>query len=377
NYPISRILIFNCYKTPNRMNGGRVYTKFFSNRFVALSMLISLVGMGFMFLVYNVFPFGDTTVLRMDLYHQYGPLFVELFDRVTNHETFLYSWISGGGSSFLGNYFNYLSSPLNIIILLFDRNQMPFAISTIVAIKCMLAAGTFTFYIKKSQKRHSFTSAAFGVLYSFSAYMLAYFWNIMWLDGMIMLPLIILGIEKIINNGKCTLYILSLIYLMYSSYYIGYMMCIFSVFYFLAYFIISYRSSKIDNNFVSSKRFSIQKLYNNKFINRGIKFAVSSIFVGAVCAVFLIPVYKVLSGCSATSDDFPADIKSYFTVLDFLQNHFAALETTIRSSGNDILPNIYCGILTLILVPLFVVQKDSFKRKICLYHTSFNSVCFV
>ncbi|MDE5996437.1 MAG: YfhO family protein, partial [Eubacterium sp.] len=255
NYPISRILIFICNQSAEKMDGGKVYTKFFNNRFIVLSMLVSLVGMGFMFLVYKVFPFGDTTVLRMDLYHQYGPLFVELFDRVTNHETFLYSWISGGGSSFLGNYFNYLSSPLNILIFLFDRDQMPFAISTIVAMKCMLSAGTFTLYIKKSQKRHSFSSAAFGVLYSFSAYMLAYFWNIMWLDGMIMLPLIILGIENIINKGNCTLYIISLIYLMYSSYYIGYMMCIFSVLYFLAYFIISYKTNKIDNHFISSKKF--------------------------------------------------------------------------------------------------------------------------
>lgn len=357
NYPISRILIFNCTKPAEKMNGGRIYTKFFNNRFIVLSMLVSLIGMGFMFIVYKVFPFGDTTVLRMDLYHQYGPLFVELFDRVTNHETFLYSWISGGGSSFLGNYFNYLSSPLNIIIFLFDRNQMPFAISTIVAVKCMLSAGAFTLYIKKSQKRHSFASAAFGVFYSFSAYMLAYFWNIMWLDGMIMLPLIVLGIENIINKGKCTLYIISLIYLMYSSYYIGYMMCIFSVLYFLAYFVISFNSNKIDNNFVSSQKISFKKLFNNKFINRGFQFAVSSLFVGAICAFFLIPVYKVLSGCSATSDDFPTEIKSYFTVLDFLQSHFAALDTTIRSSGNDVLPNVYCGILTLILIPLFVVNR--------------------
>ncbi|MDE6412511.1 MAG: YfhO family protein, partial [Eubacterium sp.] len=143
----------------------------------------------------------------------------------------------------------------------------------------------------------------------------------------------------------------------YSSYYIGYMMCIFSVLYFLAYFIISYHSNQIDTSFVSSKKLSLKKIYNNKFINRGIKFAVSSIFVGAVCAFFLIPVYKVLSGCSATSDSFPSEAKSYFTILDFLQSHFAGLETTIRSSGDDVLPNVYCGVLTLILVPLFVVNK--------------------
>lgn len=113
-------------------------------------MATALILMLFILLIFNCFPFGDTTVLRMDLYHQYGPLFVELFDRVTGGESFLYSWTSGGGSSFLGNYFNYLSSPFSAIIFLFDRDEMPLAITTIVSVKCVLSAGTFSFYIKKA-----------------------------------------------------------------------------------------------------------------------------------------------------------------------------------------------------------------------------------
>ncbi len=364
NYAISRILIFNCEKNADGFKSGKIYNRVFSNRFILLSMALSLAAMGFIFLVYRVFPFGDTTVLRMDLYHQYGPLFVELFDRVADRETFIYSWISGGGSSFLGNYFNYLSSPLNLLIFLFDRNQMPFAISFLVALKCMLASGTFTLYIKKSFNRHSFASAAFGMLYAFSAYMLAYFWNIMWLDGMFMLPLILLGIENIINSGKCRLYVLSLIYMLYASYYIGYMLCIFSVIYFLAYFLLSYNRKQKDSCVVLAKKFSFKNIWNNRVINRTLKFAAASAFAGAVCAFFLIPVYYILSGCSATSDSMPSEIKDYFTVLDFIQNHFAGLETTIRSSGDDVIPNIYSGVFALILVPLFVVNKKiSLKEK--------------
>ena len=367
NYPLARILIFNCTKKADDMKDGKVFKLFFKNRFIVLAMAVSLICMGFAFIVYKVFPFGDTTVLRMDLYHQYGPLFVELYDRITQGKSFIYSWISGGGSPFIGNYFNYLSSPLNFLIFLFDRDQMPYAISFLVAIKCMLAAGTFTLYLKKSQKRHSFASAAFGVLYSFSAYMLAYFWNIMWLDGMFILPLLILGIERIIDFGKCRLYIISLIYMLYASYYIGYMLCIFSVIYFIAYFILTGNGGKLDKNFVSSRRFSIKKLLNSKFINRGFRFAFASIFAAALCAFFLIPVYFILSGSSATSDSFPENAKTYFTVFDFFQNHLAGLETTIRSSGDDVLPNIYCGILTLILVPLFAINKEIKLREKFVY----------
>ena len=104
---------------------------------------------------------------------------------------------------------------------------------------------------------------------------------------------------------------------------------------------------------------------NNKFINRGFRFAVSSLLAGAVCACVLIPVCFILSSCSATSDSFPDSAKSYFTVLDFIQSHFAGLETTIRSSGEDVLPNVYCGVLTLLLVPLFIVNKEiKLKEKI-------------
>ncbi|MCH5316404.1 MAG: YfhO family protein [Eubacterium sp.] len=367
NYPIARILIFNCPEKPDDKNAGKIYNLFLSNRFIVLSMIVSLICMGFAFIIFKVFPFGDTTVLRMDLYHQYGPLFIELFDRITQGKSFIYSWISGGGSPFIGNYFNYLSSPFNFLIFLFDRDQMPYAISFLVAFKCMLAAGAFTLYLKFSQKHHSFASAAFGVLYSFSAYMLAYFWNIMWLDGMFMLPLIVLGIERIIDSGKCKLYIISLIYMLFASYYIGFMLCIFSVIYFIAYFLLTANGSRIDNSFVSSKRFSIKALFNNKFLNRGFRFAFASIFAAAICAFFLIPVYYILSGSSATSDSFPDSGKTYFTILDFFQSHLAGLETTIRSSGDDVLPNVYCGVATLILVPLFAINKEIRLREKFVY----------
>lgn len=367
NYPLARILIFACPETPNDMKNGRIYKFVYANRFIIGAAVVSFIAMNFMFIVFKVFPFGDTTVYRMDLYHQYGPLFTELYDRVTNGGSLLYSWTSGGGSSFLGNFFNYLSSPLSSFILLFDREQMPFAVSFLVSLKCALASMTFAVYLKKSLSRHSFACAAFGVLYSFSAYMLAYFWNIMWLDGMLILPLIVLGIEKIINSGKCGLYVVSLVYSFIASYYISFMLCIFSVLYFLTYYFSAARPKKINGDLVISKRFSFKAIWNNAFINRGLKFAFSSILAAALCAVFLIPVYFILSSCSATSDDFPSQFSSYFTVLDFLQSHFAGLETTIRSSGDDVLPNVYCGVITLLLVPLFVLNKKIKMREKAAY----------
>ena len=92
-------------------------TFFNRNKFVMLSGVCALGVMLLVFYCYDLIPFGDMTILRMDLYHQYGPLFAELYDRITSGGSFLYSWNSGLGSSFLGNFLNYLSSPLSLIVV--------------------------------------------------------------------------------------------------------------------------------------------------------------------------------------------------------------------------------------------------------------------
>lgn len=382
NYYFDRLIVFNCPVKENQPP-TKLYTIFFNNRFVLASMLLASVGILFVFCINKLFPFGDMTVMRMDLYHQYGPLFAEFYDRVINHESFLYSWQSGGGSSFLGNYFNYLSSPISLLIFLFDRKQIAFAITTLVLTKGIIASGSFTYYLKESLKTHSYTASAFGVFYAFSGYFLAYYWNIMWIDGMILLPLIALGIERIVNKGKVSLYICSLSLLLYSSYYMGYMCCIFSVLYFVVYYFINHNpNEKIDNDIEIKNKYSLKKLYNYSIINRCFKFGVSSIICGFICAGVLIPVYFILQACSATSDAFPGTFESYFDLLNMLTSHLAGLETTIRSSGDDVLPNIYCGILTAILVPLYYINKDIKLREKALYTLliivfifSFNNNC--
>ena len=368
NYFFDRTLLFDCAYDARSVRKSKIYKAFYTNRFILFSGLLAAVCISIIYIIYKVFPFGDSTVMRMDLYHQYGPLFAELYDRVVNHQSFIYSWTSGGGSSFLGNYFNYLSSPLSVIIFFFDKENISFAISFLVSVKCILSACTFTYYLKKSQLKHSYMTAVFGVFYAFSAYFLAYYWNIMWLDGMILLPLIALGIENIINKGNGKLYILSLVLLFVSSYYMGFMCCIFAVLYFIAYYLISSNvNDVISPEKTFEKKYSLKALYNNKFINRGIKFAVFSIISAMLCAVTLIPTFIILRSCSATSDNFPSTFESYFNIFDFITSHLAGLETTIRSSGDDVLPNVYSGMLAAILLPLFIVNKNIKLREKAVY----------
>lgn len=383
NYVYDRTLIFDCGYDAVSVKQSKTYKIFYKNRYVFLTTVLATACIAVIYVIFSVFPFGSITVMRMDLYHQYGPLFAELYDRIVEHKSLLYSWNTGGGSSFLGNYLNYLSSPLSFLIFLFDKEDISYAITFIVAFKCILGATSFSYYLKKSFNKDNYFLSAFGILYAFSAYFLAYYWNVMWLDAMIMLPLIALGIEKIFKTGDIKLYTVSLVILFFANYYMGYMCCIFAVLYFFVCFINTYSNDgKLNENAVYEKKYSTKALMNNVFINRGVKFAFASIIAALICAITLVPVFMILKNSSATSGTFPQTFKSYFDLLDLITSHFALLETTIRSSGDNVLPNIYTGILTFILLPLFLVnnkiklkEKATYVVLIIFFVFCFNNNC--
>lgn len=340
----------------------KINNLFEDNRYIIYSFLATAGTMLIIYFCNSMIPFGDKTILRMDLYHQYGPLFAELYERVVNGASFTYSWVSGLGGCFLGNYFNYLSSPIGAIIMFFGHKNITEAIAAMILIKAALSAAAFTYYLKRSLKNQSFVSTAFGIMYAFCGYMLAYYWNVMWLDAMVLLPIVLLGIERIINHGKSATYIIALSLTMFSNYYMSYMLCIFSVIYFIYYFAIN---NSITSQVNPREKTSdvIKNLANNKFLRSGTIFALASLAAAGLMACVLLPVYGVLKSSSATSGTFPEDFSTYFNFYDFFANHFAGLTTTIRSSGNDVLPNVYCGVLTIILAPMYFFTKSISKKE--------------
>ncbi len=327
------------------------------NKYILISGGASLFIILLVYFCYEIIPFGDGTVYRMDLYHQYGPLFSELYDRISSGESLVYSWNTGLGSSFLGNFFNYLSSPIGLIVLLFGHKNTFEAVAAMIAIKAVLSSMSMSYYLKKTQKTDGFPIAAFGIMYAFCGYFIAYYWNVMWIDAMYLLPFIVFGIEKIIETGKCKTYIIALTLAIWSNYYVGFMLCIFSCIYFLYYYACSSKKLRERKVLNREKETFLAKLKNSFFLQSGIRFAVSSLSVGVILAFMLLPLANILSASSATKGTAPTEYESYFTIFDFLANHFAALEPTIRSSGDDVLPNIYCGMLTALLIPLYLFSK--------------------
>ncbi len=329
--------------------------------------IIAAVIMMFAYIVWSFFPVGENIILRMDLYHQYAPLLAELYERIFGGDSFLYSFTSGLGSSFLGNYFNYLSSPTALIIMILGHYNIPEAVAGVVLVKAAASAYTFTYFLGKITKKSDLSTASFGLLYAFCGYFVAYYWNIMWLDAVVVFPIVMLGIWYIINENKSLTYVLSLAYVMMTNYYMAYMTCLLSVIFFL-YFYFSSRTlgDKINKDIILKDKYKKSfktKFLNSTFLMRGVNFAASSVLAAMLAAFALLPVFFILQNSSATSSNFPTSFSSYFSIFDFFANHLAGVVPTIRSSGDAVYPNIYCGILTLVLVPLFMFSNRFTHRE--------------
>ncbi|MBQ8209074.1 MAG: YfhO family protein [Clostridia bacterium] len=329
--------------------------------------IIAAVIMIFAYIVWEFFPVGENIILRMDLYHQYAPLLAELYERIFGGDSLLYSFTSGLGSGFLGNYFNYLSSPTALIIMIFGHFNIPEAVAGVVLVKAAASAYTFTYFLSKITKKSDLSTTAFGLLYAFCGYFVAYYWNIMWLDAMVMFPIVMLGIWYIINDGRSLTYVLSLAFIMMTNYYMAYMTCILSVIFFI-YFYFSTRTlgDKLNKDIILKEKYQKSlktRVLNSTFLMRGANFAASSVLAAMLAAFALLPVFFVLQNSSATSSNFPSSFASYFSIFDFFANHLAGVTPTIRSSGDTVYPNIYCGIITLVLVPLFMFSNRFTHRE--------------
>lgn len=309
------------------------------NRWVIFTGILSTIVISMIYTLQKIAPFGNNSMLDVDFYHQYGPLLNELYDRVKAGESLLYSFNTGGGLPFYRNFLNYLSSPFNLILFLFKKENIVMAFSIIIGLKAVSASVTMSYYLKKTFKKDSILISIFGTLYAFSGYFCAYYWNIMWLDGMVFLPLIMLGINKIIEKEKPNLYIVSLSLMLFANYFIGYMICIFCVLYFVG--VLFYKGDFRFKN----------------IIKKCAMFGLSSVLAAGLIAFALLPLFHSLTSISATGDVFPNPTTS-FKITDYMFNHLTGVNRTVFASDILPLPNVYPGMLTLALIIVLFMNKE-------------------
>ncbi len=338
-------------------------------------------------------PFGnDRCMLYSDMYHQYYPFFVDFRENLLSGKGLLYNWDIGMGLDYLGLISYYLGSPLNLLSLLLPESLTLEYFSLLVPIKLGLASLFFTVMLQKLFGTRDVSTALFGSLYGLCAWALGYQWNVMWLDTFALLPLVILGEVSLLKERRFLLYTLALFLSVLANYYVGLFTCIFVFLCFWVYEIC---------RFGGVKKF---------LIDLGLM-AVFSVLALGMTAFLELPAYAALqdtySTAEATSNELPDRFSMNIVEAEYYSDYNAAydsytlakeagdsaaafrfgaeakwvafkalLEGMGRVAGNmgggasptfvEGMPNIYCGVGTVLLGLLFLFcGQVKLRDKLC------------
>ena len=289
-------------------------------------------------------PFGDSSVLTLDLNAQYVYFYEALREFVYGDASLLYSFSRSLGGEFMGIYAYYIASPLSYIVAIFPKSMMLFSLLTIIVIKIGLCGLSFGFYLhKQSSKIEPLKIVLFSMMYGLSAYAITYQNNIMWIDALFLLPILTYSIERLVQGKGCKLYVATLALLMMSHYYIGYMLCWYTFFcFFFTYFRYSDRSLVNPQN----KKFH--------FFKTVAKIGASTLVGIGMAAFMIVAAYYSLQFGKSEFSEPNWDLVARFDLFDLFPKLLPGAYDTVMHEG---LPLLYSGVLTLFMLPIYFMAK--------------------
>ena len=232
-------------------------------------------------LLCNKYPLGEYSFLQSDLKAQYAPFLALLKSKLTEignaPKGHLLSYISysfklGLGKNFVGTFGYYLASPFNLIYLFIEDSQIDAAVLAIVTLKLSLSAAFMSMFLgSRTEDRKTLWPVLLGIMYAFSLYSQVFIFQIMWLDGYMLLPLILFFTEKFIRKQNYLGLVISLLVLFISNYYIAYMAGIACFLYLVI-------------------RLFEEKIRIKKAAGICVRYALTAGFTGLITAVMLVPV---------------------------------------------------------------------------------------
>lgn len=344
NYVFSKIFVFREKDEDQEMSGRNLWLKRRRKNSWLWGFLIPVLTMVAAFAVNQVYPFGDHGVLIIDSLHQYLPFFTEFHEKLVNGESLLYSFGGGLGFNFWATFAYYLASPLNFLVALFPKENMMDVMALFIVLKIGLCGFTMTYYLTSKDRGRTYFPILFGTMFALSSFMIGYYFNLMWLDSIAMLPLIMLGIERIVKGENGKLFCLALFYGLYCNYYIGFMLCFFSCLYFLV-------------QWVSAREYSVQRIGISCF-----RFGWYALLAGGMAAIVLLPAYQALGITESVESGFPDTIRLFVEDLSQLTSQFAFVDP-INIADDQIGVNAFCGSITLIFTVLYAMDKKVRKRE--------------
>lgn len=296
-----------------------------------------IVGIAFFFL--------HMGVVASDCFEQYIPFFSVYYDKLKEGSSIFYSWNGSMGFDFWNVFCYYLVSPFNLLILLFPKSCIIYVVNFLILFKTALCGGTFSWYLQKKviggndKKQGNWFISLFGLLFAFSGFLLGYAWNVMWLDSIVLFPLLMSAMDDLIQKKKGNCYCLILAATILVNYFMGYLICIYI---FLSFFTYEWKGWK-------------------NFFESFVRIGVYSVLGVGISAIVLLPSFLGLTNTAISSESLPevSLYGNFGTVLSTL----GSFSLPIGISFDRERANLYIGEFALLLVFIYLTCNKIRRRE--------------
>ena len=332
-------------------NSRAIQEKDNSRMLQLISFTVPVIIMLGYFMYRKMFPFGNSSILTVDMGQQYIDFYSYFRNTLLHHFSELfYSFQNTLGGGMWGTWAYYLFSPFNLILLFTPGKWLTFGVMLVTLLKIGCSGWTFSKLLLKEKWQKGYLVPALSITYALNGFVVANMLNIMWLDAVVFLPLVVLGIENLFDNHSKWVYPVFLAIVLVTNYYMGYMVCIFAVLYFIWAFV--RHSDQIQSKWKVIR----------SFIGR-------SLLSAGMAAIVLLPTFFEILGTKAQyntkSFQWKFDYSPWKMLPKFLVGGFNFDQ---MPKGT---PNIFVGTLVLIgIVCYFTSKRIKTKEKVATFGVS-------
>lgn len=311
--------------------------------YMGIFILMSVI-MVFICRILHVAPFGPNTFATKDGDIQYLDFYAYLKDVLSGNQSISYTFGKTLGGNNIAVFGYYLSSPLNWIVIFFEKSQLEIFYTVIVSLKLSLAAVTCAIFLKNRYPLlQDNIIIVLAISYGLMQYNMAQICNAMWLDGVIMLPLVLLGVYHLVQDEKKITLMLAVGFSILFNWYTGAINCLFSVIW-LIYEVL--RVTEIS-------RMNVKQIW--RYIWQYCYAMVTGVLLS--CVLF-VPVVCAMFGGRA-GIDFSA-LKEHY----YWGNCFSFISRMVIGSNSEYASvSLYCGSTPVIGTIAYLLTKSPDKRK--------------
>lgn len=332
------------------------------NAYIFYTLIFGIIALAAFFVFIKT---GKSFIWRPDGFKQHYVILYDFNTMIKNifqDGISLFSWNMGLGLDVIGQYSYYvLGDPFAYISLLFPTKYLKYVYQLLVILRIYCVGLAFIMYCRYN-KKDNYNTIIGAIIYTFSGYILyaavrhPYFTN-----PIIILPLVFLGIDKILKEDKYIWFTVTISILAIMNYYFLYMITILAVIYAVVKYIVEYRENGI-------KEF-------------GLKLAKTAIFyiIGVMIAgVILLPTVYAFINSDRTGvgythyslgyyqklifsqPDTPYWSKTYVSTIGILMLPIGILNLKKNKENQSTLINIVISVIMLI-IPFFGSVMNGFS----------------